>query len=380
MIARCAPDAGSRRGERGGVLLLVLILGVTCTLLSMALVSTAEIGLRAETNADDLDRAERGAQSGVEWGAATIKTWGRLARSGRVVLDTGVEVGHAVRLLRSPEILGAGAANGAEATLGADLRALERDRGYAFSSFGGTNSIDHPVAMSGPAYLGAGTKPLAASTPLQMAGDLDLVTTTALTAGQVAHASGATAYGVTARAVPAWDTTPFTLGTGFTVPVTRYSGSTALTNTTLTGIVVVTLAANQQLVLQNVTIRGTLVVPWIYPPALDLLGTSTIRVRGTVAIGGGTADTGDLAILAPGSTLEGASDVTQFDVAGVSYLLALDKLQNTTFTGMVLVRNSIIDTRGPIAIARPADFLPDVPIGLDLMGGNRCAITWLGRQ
>lgn len=362
------------------MLLLVLILGVTCTMLSLALVSTAEIGLRAETNADDLDRAERGAQSGVEWGAATVKAWGKLARSGTVVLDTGVEVGYSLRLLQSPELLGVGSLNGATVRLGAKMQQLERERPYAFSSFSQQTVLTQPVAIAGHAYLGGTPKPLQATSALQMAGDLDLVTGTALAAGQVVHSSGATAYGVAARTTPVWDTTSFLLDTGWTVPITRYTGNTTITGKSLSGLVIVSLSAGQRLVLDDVTIRGTLVVPWLYPPALDILGTTSIRLKGTVAIGGGTADTGNLAILAPGSSLERHSTLTSLTVAGVTYALAIDQIENASFQGMVLLRDAMNATLGRIDFVRAQDFVPIVPVGIDLYGGTRYMIAWLGRQ
>ena len=98
----------------------MLILSVTISLLSMALIATAEVSLRAEANADDLERAERGARSGVEWAAAVVKKSGSLVFQATTTLDSGVVVTGEVRLLGSPRLLGKGVSNGVTVMVGAD--------------------------------------------------------------------------------------------------------------------------------------------------------------------------------------------------------------------------------------------------------------------
>ena len=379
MVAAAPLRRTGRAGERGGILLVVLMLSVTCSLLAMALVSTAEVTLRASINADDLDRAERAACSGVEWGAATVKAGGFLGASRSVRLGKGVEVAMQVRVLQTPEVLGTGRSNGAEVTVGADVGFLERGKAYALSSYDGTNSLGHPVQVDGAAYLGDRSAPLDGNGALTMAGDLDVVSTNAITKPTLTHTSGTTSQGVAARTMPAWNTVAFASDLGWSVPITRYSGNTVLQNVTLTGLVVVTLGAGQTLTLDDVTIDGTLVVPWLYPPVLDLLGTATIELKDVVKIQGGTADTGNLAVLAPGCTLRDAG-VTTVAVTGVTYALALQNLRSTTFDGMVLLRNRIASTRGPMRFTRAADFLADVPVGIEFGASDRVVIHWRGRQ
>lgn len=374
----CTDAAGrSRGGERGAILLVVLILSVTISLLAMALISTAEVTLRAQANAEDLDRAERGARSGVEWAAAAVKNLGALPQSYAARLESGVGVTAKVRLAGSPRLLGTGISNGVSITFGADFQFFETTRPYAWMSFSGTNKLSHPVNVNGCAYLGAASSPLQGATALLLDGDLDLVTNTTLTAGSVTHSSGIDNYGVKALSTPAWDTTPFLTAGNWTVPYTAYSGTTTLRNVTLSGIVVVTLAAGQTLTLDNATINGTLVVPWLYPPLLDLLGTPTIEVK-TATIAGGTADTGNLAILAPGCTLSSSGAGTT-SVSGVCYLRRIDQLKGWTLTGQMLTRLAFVDTAGPNTFTRPAGFSPNVPVGIN-WGGDNLVIYWRGRQ
>lgn len=379
MAAAARRERAQREEERGGILLVVLMLSVTCSLLAMALVSTAEVTLRASINADDLDRAERAACSGVEWGAATVEAGGFLGASRSVRFGNGVEVAMQVRVLQTPEVLGTGRSSGAEVVVGADVGFLERGKAYALSSYEGTNKFGHPTQSDGAIYLGDASTPLDGNGPLLMAGDLDLVTTNAVTKPTVTHTIGTTSNGVATRTMPAWNTTAFASDLGWTVPITRYSGNTVLQNVTLTGLVVVTLGAGQTLCLDDVTIDGTLVVPWLYPPALDILGTARIELKDVVQIHGGTADTGNLAILAPGCTLRDAG-ITSVAVSGVTYALETTDLKETTFTGMVLLRKGITDTKGPMRFTRAADFLADVPVGIEFGASDRVVIHWRGRQ
>lgn len=380
MVRVGQPGGSTRAHERGGILLVVLILAVTCSLLAVALVSSAEVALRADANADDLERAERAARSGVEWAAARVKAGGLLATSGYVQLDTGVEVMMEVRALSLPELLGTGRSRGAEVKVGADADSLEPGKPYAFSSYSGTSTLAHAVTIVGPAWFGANSAPLAGAGSLGVDGDVDLVTTTPLASGLVTHASGTTNYGQAARAMPAWNTLPFATDVGWRVPIHRYSGNTTLANVTLTGLVVVSLAANQTLTLRDVTIHGTLVVPWLYPPVLDVLGTTTIELRGDVVIDGGTAQTGNLALLAPGSKVLGHTGLTSAAIAGVTYVLALDHVRDTQWDGMVLARQGILRTSGSFKITRRAGFLPDVPVGIEFASGSQLLIAWRGRQ
>ncbi|MBL8728010.1 MAG: hypothetical protein JNM25_06240 [Planctomycetes bacterium] len=378
---RTCPEAaaGPRAGERGAILLVVLILSVTISLLSMALISTAEVSLRAEANADELDRAERGARSGIEWGAAAAKAYGIVPFGNSVVLDTGVEVRRQTRAASGPRLVGTGVSNGASVTVGANLQALETTRPYAFLSFGGTSKPSDSITVNGLTYLGEPNTPLQATKPLLLSGDLDLVSTTTLPASQVTHSAGVDNYGVGAIAMPAWDTSAFTTAANWKVPYTAYSGTTTLKDVTLNGLVVVTLAAGQKLRLENVVFNGTLVVPWLYPPVLDFLGTPTIEVKDLTMVGG-TAETGNLAILAPGCAVTKAGPGgTSTTVSGVCFVRELDGSKSWNQTGKMLVRLAVASTGGAWSFTRPADFVPDVPVGIQ-WSGSQMAIRWLGRQ
>lgn len=378
MLTAMEGATAARTDERGAILLIVLILSVTLSLLSMALLSTAEVSLRSDTNADHIERAERGARSGVEWGAAAAKAYGIIPFSNSVVLDTGVQVQRQTRAVSNPRFVGAGVSNGVTIRVGADLQSLETTRPYAFMSFSGTNRLSHVLTVAGPAYLGAASEPLNTTRAVQIAGDLDLVTTTTLAAGQVTHSSGVDNYGVAPLTPPAWDTSPFSTASNWTVPYTSYSGSTNLKDVTLNGVVVVSLAAGQILTLNNVTINGTLVVPWLYPPVLDGFGTPTIEIRGGTTIVGGTAETGNLAVLAPGCTLSAYGGATP-DISGVCYVRQIDQLGGCTFSGQMLVRLSIVASGSAFSFSRPAGFVPDVPVGIQ-WAGSQWMIRWLGRQ
>lgn len=371
-----------RAAERGSILLLVLCLSITCTVLAMALVATAEMTLRAEDNADDQERAERGAQSGVEWAAAVVKTRGLLPFARSVTLDTGVQVTGEVLSVLSNGVRGSGKSSGGTVTLAAEVEQRQARRPYAFLSFQDTNKLRDALTIDGMAYFGAPSAPIDASTgskAVQMNGDLDLVTATTVPAGQINQVSGVARYGVTALAPPAWDTTPFLDAGRWKVPYASYAGDTTLKDMTLTGLVVVTLIAGQKLTLDNLTLNGTLVVPWLYPPALDLLGVPTIEIK-SLTIRGGTAQTGNLAILAPSCLVEFSGGSAYLTGSGVCYLNQMDSLRNCNLTGQLLLRKSILATDQPNSVRRPAAFLPDVPVGIIWPSGSELLIHWRGRQ
>lgn len=368
----------ARHGERGAILLVVLIVSVTVSLLAMALVSTAEVALRADANADELDRAERGARSGVEWAAARAKQSGPLTTfAGSTTLATGVLVRAQVNLLGSPRLIGRGTCQGVVVEVTADTQEVEPTRPYAFMSFKDTNQPTRPLAIDGMAYLGEPNTPLKASSVLEMTNDLDLVTTTALTAGQDVRTGGVINYGVASIAVPAWNTMPYSVAGNWTVPYRTVSGNTTLTDQTITGILVANLGGGQKLKLDNVVLNGTIIVPLLYPPLLEILGTPTLELKDTT-ITGGTAETGNLAILAPGCLLT-QTGAKATSVSGVVYVREMDGLGKFTASGKVLVRKAILDAGADVAFHRAATFVPDVPVGID-WGGNRIMIRWIGRR
>ncbi len=372
----------SRRDERGVILVVVLILAVTFSALSVALLSTAEMSLRVQGNGQDLERADRAARSGVEWAAAIVKSGGIVDVSRRAELTPGVVVAAQVRSAQTPNLLGGGSAYGAVVRVGADAAVVAAPFPHALLSFSTTSSLTDEMTVVGSAYLGDSASPpaISAARPAQMDGDLELVTTTALAANRVVHKSGVDRYGVTALTPPPWNTLPFTLGVGWTVPVTTYTGTTTVSGKTLSGIVVVNLLPTQTLTLDNCTIIGTLVVPSLYPPVGETLGVPTIQVNGSVQIRGGTADTGNLAILAPGCTLVGIRNGSAI-VEGVTYVREAKTLDGTTFRGQMLVRLGITSSSaGAFRVERPGTFVPTVPVGITWTGTSGVRLTWRGRQ
>jgi len=377
-----APRVVPRRpaSERGAILIVVLVLTVTFAMLSLALLSTAEMSLRVQSNGRDIERAERAAQSGVEWAAAVVKANGFVDGVRATTLTPGVVVSSSIRSSTAPHLLGGGAAYGVVAYYGADADFVDGAHPHALLAFGGMLQSNDDVTIRGSAYAGGTPTALTfnAVRPLGMDGDLQLVTTVAPT--NVRHISGTTQLGVAALTEPAWNTTRFTLLQGWTVPTHVFNGSTTLTNRTLTGIVIVNLLAGQALTLEDVTIDGTLVVPSLYPPVLEVLGVPQIKLQGTVTINGGTADTGNLAILAPTTRLIGDRGVV-LSVKGVAYLRTVEDCGELALTGMLMVRRGVASaTNGTVTIDRPDDFVPKVPYGITWTGANTVRMTWRGKQ
>lgn len=365
--------------ERGAILVVVLILAVTFSVLSMALLSTAEISLRIQGNGQDLERAERGAQSGVEWAAAVVKIGGLLPASRTTVLDTGVRVKAEVRTLVTPNLIGSADGYGVMATVGADAALRVEPPPHALLSFADTSVLTHELTIDGSAYFGHRPPLAIGAQPLQMIGNLELATSTALPSGKVVHQKGATSYGVAPLAEPIWDTTRYSLAGNWTVPYRTISGTTTLSGQTLTGIVVVNLLGKETLTIDNSTIQGTLVVPSIYPPLLDLLGVPTIQFGKGVTITGGTSETGNLAILAPTCILKGSANCAS-RISGVTYVREALGLEGATLSGLLLLRMGVTTPSGPLRVERPAAFTPNVPHGIVWNGSSGVRLTWRGRQ
>ncbi len=382
MCERIHAAARSRGGERGVVLIVVLILAVTFSALSLALLSTAEMSLRVQNNGRDAERAERAAQSGVEWAAAVVKSTGAIVDGSRsTTLEPGVVVSASVRST-APQLFGTGVAYGVATGYAADAAILPGTFPHALLSFASQCTITDQLFVDGAAYFGETPTPLALNStrPLTIAGDLELVTTTAPDSHWVVHSSGTTKLGIAALAEPVWVTLRYTVPTFWTVPYTTYVGTTTIANKSLSGLVVVSAGAGQKLVLDNVRISGTLVVPWLYPPTLELLGVPTIEVNGSVTIEGGTAETGNLAILAPGAILKLNRNATA-DVSGVTYLRQIDDGDGATFRGQLLLRKDLKSAgNGAIHVERSAGFVPTVPHGIVWNGASQVRIDWKGKQ
>lgn len=389
-VASGTVDCHARRThERGAVLLLALILTTTFALMAWSLLASSDFAARARIGGAVQEQAERAAASGVEWAAASALD-GSLA-DGRTALTLadGSEVAVVVATASSPQVVARARCRGAEVALGADLRTLAgAPLPHALVAYGSDNSLSQDVAVSGSAWIG-GVPPFRASMTgaLGMDGDLQLVTTTAVAAGAVKHASGRTLYGQRAWGLPTVDTTPFATMVSGAVKVSRYVGGQTIANQTIDGIVIADLEVGQTLLLRDTTINGTLVVRLILgglvTTGLGLLGTGTvppsIRLAGASSIGGGTAWTGNLAILAADCVLDAPAS-TGSTVRGVVVVDAVDAIKNVAFVGQLVLIENIKSTSGTFTVTRPAVFVPDTPLGVTWPGTKAVRIDWRGRQ
>lgn len=378
-----------RTRERGAVLLLALILTTTFALMAWSLLASSDFAARARIGGAVQEQAERAAASGVEW-AASLALDGSLAdgRSALTLAD-GSEVAVVVATASSPQVIARARCRGAEVALGADLRTLAgAPLPHAFVAYGSDNKFSQNFAVSGSAWIG-GVPPFFANMTgvLGMDGDLQLVTTTAIDAAAVKHTSGRTLYGQQAFALPGIDLTPFATMTSGAVKVSRYVGSQTISGVTLDGIVIADLEAGQTLLLRNTTINGTLVVRLllggIVSTGLGLLGIGSvppsIRLAGASSIGGGTAWTGNLAILAADCMLDAPAS-TGSTVRGVAILKTLDTAKSVDFVGQLVLLENVTSTTGLCTVTRPAAFVPDTPLGVTWPGTKAVRIDWRGRQ
>ncbi|MEM7202811.1 MAG: hypothetical protein AAF628_21305 [Planctomycetota bacterium] len=381
---RLGARAPATTDRAGIVLLTVLFLSTTFVALSLSLLATAESAVRALSSGRDLDRAERAAQSGVEWAAAQIGVTGIVDTTMLVPLETDVEALVQITAGAQPNVLAEGRARGATVTLGATVGYVREPLDYAFASFADANKFKETVFVSGKVYLGDPTEPIdisASDSPaLDITGDLHLVMPPSLPSGTVDHhgMGSNTDYDATVYAAPVWDTTQFETMTSGMVTVHHYSGATTIKDQTLDGIVVVALGASDKLKLENATINGTLVVPTDYDVARN--GAQEIELKKTSTINGGTALTGNLAILAPHSELHcpGKDDKV---CNGVVYVESVRNPHAVTIEGQLLVRFDTIETKKEeLTITRSWSWRPDVPLGLEWPAGPHLRIDWAGRQ
>lgn len=380
-----------RQGERGAVLLLALILTTTFALMAWSLLASSDFAARARLGGAAQEQAERAAASGIEW-AAAVALAGSLA-DGRtsLTLADGSQVVVVVATASSPQVVSRARCRGAEVALGADLRLQSgAPLPYALVAYGSDNRLSQDVAVSGSAWLG-GVPPFFAGMAgaLGMDGDLQLVTTTAVAAGAVKQVSGRTLYGQRAWSMPTIDTTPFATMVSGAVKVTRYVGSQTISNQTIDGIVVADLEAGQTLLLRSTTINGTLVVR---SPLTAILGTGPgslgqvggvvlpcVRLAGRSSIGGGTAWTGNLAILASDCQLDASASIDS-TIRGVAVVDAVDKLKNVAVVGQLVLLENISSTLPSFTVTRPPEFVPDTPLGVTWPGTKAVRIDWRGRQ
>lgn len=399
-----ATSAANR--ERGAVLLLALILTTTFALMAWSLLASSDFAARARTGGAAQEQAERAAASGIEWAAAAALDGSLVDGRTSLALADGSQVEVVVATSSSPQVVAHARCRGAEVAFAADLRLQAgAPLPYALVVYGSASRLSQDVAVSGSAWIG-GVPPFFAGMTgvLGMDGDLQLVTTTAIDAAAVNQVSGRTLYGQRAWDPPVVDTTPFATMLSGAVKVTRYLGSQTISNQTIDGIVIADLEAGQTLLLRNTTINGTLVVrsllTGILGTGLGLLGgggvsvqssTSTtggtgvgtvppsIRLAGASSIGGGTAWTGNLAILAADCMLDAPAS-TGSTIRGVAIVKSLDAIKNVAVTGQLVLLDSITSTSGTFTVTRPSAFVPDTPLGVTWPGTKAVRIDWRGRQ
>jgi hypothetical protein len=308
-----------------------------------------------------------------------------------MTLADGSQIAVVVAMASSPQVVARARCRGAEVAFGADLRLQSgAPLPYALVAYGNANMLSHDVAVAGSAWLG-GVPPFFAGMTgaLGMDGDLQLVTTTAVAATAVKQVSGRTLYGQRAWSLPSIDTTPFATMTSGAVKVTRYVGSQTIANETIDGIVVANLEAGQTLRLRDTTINGTLVVR---SPVTAALGSKlgslgqiggillpSVRLAGRSSIGGGTAWTGNLAILAPECVLDAPAS-NDSSIRGVAVVDAVDKIKNVAVVGQLVLLENIKSTLNSLTVTRPSAFVPDTPLGVTWPGTEAVRIDWRGRQ
>ncbi|MBL8755698.1 MAG: hypothetical protein JNK15_20550 [Planctomycetes bacterium] len=363
------------RAQRGAALLLALVLTVSLSLLAITVLAGRDMAVAVADHARLRQRAQWAAASGVEWAAAKAMADGLVAATTRFTTDTGDFVGVAVRPLLSPHVVAVGRCDGAEVQLGADLAVMAPAApSYAFMSLSGTSHFTGKVGVTGSAYFGDALLPLSSLFgTLSMAGDVDLVTVVPVLTNPIVHQSGATRYGVAALTAPVVDVAAFPADDTAGVPVTDYSGTQVLRGLSLAGIVRFSLASGQSVTLQSTTIDGSIVV---VTTGTILVQPKLVLLDGAV-VNGGTALTGNLAILAPGCSIEGNAAGTKA-VGGVVYANKLNQLRDVAFTGMVVTAAGMSGCTG--SIDRPAGFEPDTPLGLTWSGQRNCRILWRGER
>ena len=390
-MSRVRGQRGERHRERGGILLLALVLSTTFGLLALAVLASADLALRVQQSSGEAERARRAAASGIEWAAAVAMASDTFSVKRTVALTAGVSVTIVADSSKTPQLVATATCEGVVITLGANVR---RKSGpplpYAFASFGGQAVCGADAKFKdGPVYFAEPTGPITAGSRGRIDvsnADADLVSSQALTTSQLRVDGGQVIrYGVTPIGRPTVDTTPYATMVSGAVPVKRYTGSTTFFKQTITGIVVVELTALQTLTIEETKIFGSIVVRSLGGDAIgsgtlpgSKLTAPVVRLRGKVTIEGGTATTGNLALLAPGCLL--VADVSGGnDVNGVTLVWACGALKGVKFTGQ-LVTTTTWDSAESFDVERPSGFVPSTPIGIFWPGGSSVRIDWLGRQ
>ncbi len=376
MVTERNGRGGAAATQRGAALLLALVLTVSLSMLALSVLASRDMAVVVADHAEARARARHAAASGIEWATAVVMDQGFTAQSRKLVLADGDEVAVTVDPVATPQVVAKGTCDGVEVRLGADVDAIDPPApGYAWVSLSGVTTVNHTVSVLGSAYLGALLMPVSTLSrgTLAMHGNLDLTAAALLDTSVVTHVSGTTQCSVAAITAPTIDTAAFPSSTTGGVSVTTFTGDTTLADTTQNGILLVTLAAGQTLTLDTVTINGTIVVT---APDSALL-RPMVHVLATCTINGGTALTGNLALLAPTCALKGKTSNSSL-VAGVSFVYRIEDMNSATFRGQLITQNNMQSTAGDYTIERPVGFVPSTPLGITWPGTPKYRIGWRG--
>jgi hypothetical protein len=367
-IDQRASPSGDRVLQRGVALLLALATTVALSLLALSVLASREASVKVDGLVDAKSRARQAAASGVEWGAAQALASSLVGKKATLVLGDGAEADVEIDLYQAPNVISDGRSGGVEVRVAANLAVTRAQApSHAWVSLDGTLTLPADLTVQGSAYLGGSWDPIALLQPgrLRMHGNLLMQSTSLFSSYAIVHASGTTTRGVAAMAAPTTNVTDFPTVKTRGVDVAIYTGATTLADTTITGILRVNLANGQVLTLNRIALNGTLVVnsgmSWFSPARIRLAD---------VTVNGGTAITGNLAILAPNAVLESSRS----QVNGVSMVRTISNTDSTTLRGQVITGYGT-EAKG-VTIERPAGFVPDTPLGLS-WGSVRCRVVWL---
>ena len=104
-----------------------------------------------------------------------------------------------------------------------------------------------------------------------------------------------------------------------------------------------------------------------------------VRLAGRSSIGGGTAWTGNLAILAPECVLDAPASIDS-TIRGVAVVDAVVAIKNVAVVGQLVLLENVESTSGAFSVTRSPEFVPDTPLGVSWPGSEAVRIDWRGRQ
>lgn len=104
-----------------------------------------------------------------------------------------------------------------------------------------------------------------------------------------------------------------------------------------------------------------------------------MRLQGASQVGGGTAWTGNLAVLAPDCTLDAPAS-TGSTLGGVVLVQKVATLQSVVVTGQLVVTGTLEADAASLSVTRPGTFVPDTPLGITWPGTAAVRLDWRGPQ